>query len=429
MIATFRNRNFSLLWLAGLISLMGNWILIAALPFHIYAVTGSALATSGWLMAYILPGVLFGSVAGVFVDRWDRRKIMIVVNLLQMGIIPLLLLAQSPEWIWIVYVVGFLESTLSQFFGPAESALLPLLVGEEHLLAANSLNTLNDNLARIIGPAVGGVILGIWGLQSVVFADALTYLLAALLIGMIGVGSAAKTAVKSKMVPSSSDIAPELSTSISLRAKFAAVWQEWRNGLRVVAQNRALINIFVVAGVALFSDAITSAVFVVFVQRNAGLGSTEFGWILTARGVGGVLGGILLAQVGKKLSNRQLASWGLIVVGVLSLGMLVKPTVIVLVTLTGLLGLPSVAWFAAMRTQMQQATVNEYRGRVFGAFGTTASLIMLISSGLAGATADWVGALTLLLIAGIISIVAGVLAWILFAESVEKMVVETAVTP
>ncbi|MCP5098303.1 MAG: MFS transporter, partial [Chloroflexi bacterium] len=102
MIATFRNRNFSLLWLAGLISLMGNWMLIAALPFHIYAVTGSALATSGWLISYILPGVLFGSVAGVFVDRWDRRKTMIIVNLLQMLIMPLLLIVQSPEWIWVV---------------------------------------------------------------------------------------------------------------------------------------------------------------------------------------------------------------------------------------------------------------------------------------------------------------------------------------
>ena len=141
---TFRNRNFSLLWLAGLVSLLGNWMLIAALPFHIYAVTGSALATSAWLMAYILPGVLFGSVAGVFVDRWDRRRTMLIVSVLQMLVMPFLLLVNSPEWIWIVYVVGFLESTLSQFFGPAESALLPNLVGEEHLVSANSLNALRS---------------------------------------------------------------------------------------------------------------------------------------------------------------------------------------------------------------------------------------------------------------------------------------------
>ena len=77
MLATLRNRNFSLLWTAGLISLIGNWMLIAAIPFHVYDVTGSALATSGWLIAYILPGIFFSSIAGVFVDRWDRRKTMI----------------------------------------------------------------------------------------------------------------------------------------------------------------------------------------------------------------------------------------------------------------------------------------------------------------------------------------------------------------
>ncbi|MCP4423608.1 MAG: MFS transporter, partial [Chloroflexi bacterium] len=113
MLATLRNRNFSLLWVAGLVSLIGNWILIAALPFHIYAVTGSALATSGWLMAYIVPGILFGSIAGVFVDRWDRRRTMIGASLLQAAVIPLLLLAQSAEWIWVVYLVAFIESSLS----------------------------------------------------------------------------------------------------------------------------------------------------------------------------------------------------------------------------------------------------------------------------------------------------------------------------
>jgi MFS family permease len=87
MMAIFRNRNFSLIWFAGLISIMGNWIIMVALPYHIYKVTGSALATSAWLMAYILPGVLFSSVAGVFVDRWDRKKTMVFTNFLQMLVI------------------------------------------------------------------------------------------------------------------------------------------------------------------------------------------------------------------------------------------------------------------------------------------------------------------------------------------------------
>ena len=406
MINTFRNRNFSLLWLAGFISLLGNWMLIAALPFHIYAVTGSALATSAWLMAYILPGVLFGSVAGVFVDRWDRRKTMIVTNLLQMLVLPFLLLVQSPEWIWVVYVVGFLESMISQFFIPAESALLPTLVDEELLVSANSLNALNDNLARIVGPAIGGVLLGIWGLSSVVLADALSYLLAALLIGLIGISSKVETVVE---------------TAVSARAKFMAVWQEWSAGLKFVARDRLLTNTFIVIGVALFADAILSAILVVFAQEVAGLDATQFGWVLTARGVGGLIGGLLIAQLGQKLSTRQLISWGLIATGAVMLVILIKPTVWVIVILTGLIGLPAMAWIVAIQTLLQQATSDAYRGRVFGAFGTTASLLMLIGSGLTGAMADVVGANILVLASAIIYIVSGGMAWPLLVKSTEQV--------
>ncbi len=409
MLTTFRNRNFSLLWLAGLISLLGNWMLIAALPFHIYAVTGSALATSGWLIAYILPGVLFSSVAGVFVDRWDRRKTMIVVNLLQMLVIPFLLIVQSPEWIWIVYVVGFFESTLSQFFGPAESALLPTLVEDDQLVSANSLNALNDNLARIIGPAIGGVLLGVWGLSSVVFADAISYLAAALLIVLIALPAA------------NNDPKPK-NPENGAGERFVTVWRDWIAGLKLVTRNRILVNIFVVASIALFADAIISAVLVVFVQGDAGLYATEFGWMLTARGVGGLLGGLLLAQIGQKLSNRQLASGGLFASGVLLIIMLAKPTVLVLVVTTGLVGIPSIAWIIALQTSLQQATTDSYRGRVFGAFGTTASLLMLVGSVIGGASADLVGGSTLVLAAAVISILAGLLAWVLFVKRVGEPV-------
>jgi Na+/melibiose symporter-like transporter len=123
MLQTLKHRNFALLWTGGLISLIGNWILIAAMPFHIYAVTDSALLTSAWLMAYIAPGVIFGSVAGVFVDRWDRKRTMVVASLMQAAILLVLLLAQTAETVWLIYVVAFIEATLAQFFSPAENAL------------------------------------------------------------------------------------------------------------------------------------------------------------------------------------------------------------------------------------------------------------------------------------------------------------------
>ena len=407
MMAIFRNRNFSLIWFAGLISIMGNWIIMVALPYHIYNVTGSALATSAWLMAYILPGVLFSSVAGVFVDRWDRKKTMIFTNLLQMLVILMLVLVKSPEYIWIVYVVGFIESTLSQFFSPAESALLPQLVDEEQLIQANSMNALNDNLGRIIGPAIGGVLLGVWGLNSIIIADAISYLLSAILIGFIVAPGVIGKVKASPMVESA-------------REKFTSIWVEWQAGLKVIFEDKILQNIFVISGIALFADGIMSALLVVFVQNDVGANATEFGWMMTARGVGGVIGGLLLGQLGSKLSNRQLISWGLVLMGALITVILLNPGVLLMVILSGLAGIPAIAWIAGLQTQLQQSTTDEYRGRIFGTFGTTISLLMLASSGLAGATADIFGAKILIFFAALISICAGFLAALTLQNSKEQ---------
>ncbi len=408
MIATLRNRNFSLLWTAGLISLIGNWMLIAALPFYIYKVTGSALATSGWLIAYILPGILFGSVAGVFVDRWDRRKTMMGVSLLQAAVIPLLLLVQLPEMIWIVYVVGFIESTLSYFFMPAESALLPTLVGEEHLISANSLNSLNDNLARITGPAIGGVLLGLFGLNSVILVDAVSYVLAGLLISLIMIPTGVKTTMTQKATQTA-------------KAKFIEVWQELAAGLKVIKQSRVLTGAFIVVGIALFGDAIMSAVMVVFVQEVMDLGADGFGWILTARGVGGLLGGLLVAQLGQRFSTTQLVTGGLILSGFIILIIVNIPTIYVAVPLMILAGVPLIAWIVSLQTIFQQATADEYRGRVFGAFGTVSALLMTVGAMMAGGITDVIGSAILMLVGSLIYIFSGLLGWALLRNPVKQL--------
>ncbi|MCP4423610.1 MAG: MFS transporter [Chloroflexi bacterium] len=408
MLATLRNRNFSLLWVAGLVSLIGNWILIAALPFHIYAVTGSALATSGWLMAYIVPGILFGSIAGVFVDRWDRRRTMIGASLLQAAVIPLLLLAQSAEWIWVVYLVAFIESSLSQFFSPAENALLPTLVGEEHLISANSLNSLNDNLARLVGPAIGGALLGLVGFGSVIVADAISYLLAAVLILLVHAPTAV-TAVAAELAPDSA------------ASQWIKTWREWLAGLKLIVQDQLLSRTFLVMGIALFGDAIFSAVMVVFAQEYVGLNALQFSWVLIARGIGGLIGGLLLGKMGKKVSFAQLITWGLIVVGVVMLAMIRFPSLYVMLPLTGLVGIPSIAWYVSIQTVLQQGTEDAYRGRVFGALGTTISILMLISSGLAGILTDQLGSAILVAAAAGFSILAGIAAGWLLTKPVQNM--------
>jgi len=114
-----RRRNFALLWIGGLTSGVGSAMLFIALPFYVYARTHSALATGAMFIAEMAPAVLLGSAAGVFVDRWDRRRTMIVADLARAALLLLLLAADTRDRLWIIYAVACAESALSQFFTPA----------------------------------------------------------------------------------------------------------------------------------------------------------------------------------------------------------------------------------------------------------------------------------------------------------------------
>lgn len=407
MLKTLKNKNFALLWTGGLISMIGNWVLLAALPFHVYALTGSALATSGLLMAYIAPGIVFGSVAGVFVDRWDRKRTMVLTSLMQAVIMLGLTAVRSADMVWFIYLITFAEATLSQFFRPAENALLPLLVGEEHLMAANSLNALNDNLARLVGPAVGGALLGLVGFYSVAIVDAATYLLAGLLIALVSAPKREAVAV----------------AETAVTARWLQVWRDWVAGLKLVRGNRILASTFLIIGIAMFGDAIISAILVVFVQVDMGLSAVEFGWMMTARGIGGLIGGLLIAQMNQKFTATQLMTWGLFISGALLLVVVNIPILAVALPILTILGVAAIAWIVSIQTTLQTNTGDAFRGRVFGAFGTTTTLLMFVGSALSGLLADQVGAVPLMNGAALIYVVSGLLAAALFA----KLVTQTAV--
>ena len=118
MLATLRQRNFALLWVAGLVSVAGDYALVTALPLHAYALTGSAVATGAVFAAALLPRVVLGSIAGVFVDRWDRQRTMVTADLLRaIALLPLLAVG-SADLLWLLYLVRLVTGTLSLFSIP-----------------------------------------------------------------------------------------------------------------------------------------------------------------------------------------------------------------------------------------------------------------------------------------------------------------------
>jgi MFS family permease len=398
VIATLRQRNFALLWLGGLISLIGDWALLVGLPIYIFLLTRSVLATSILLLAERVPGVLLGSVAGVFVDRWDRKRTMVIANLLlALGLLPLLL-ARTADLVWIVYAVALAESCVQQFFTPAESALLPALVGKEHLVAANSLNSVSANLARLVGPALGGVVAGLLGLTGIVLVDAASFLIAGVLIALItiAVGPAA---------------APDARAASTDAGGIIWVWREWVAGLRAILSDRTLSVLLGVAAFTALGEGVFGVLFPVFVSRVLHGGAPQIGELMSAQAVGGLLGGLLVGMAGRRVMSRWSIGLCGTAFGLIDLAIFNSPAFFPVFWLSvGLfvaVGIPGIGMLAGVQSLAQATAPADYRGRVFGAYGALAGLLGLIGTVIAGTVTDQFGVVPVLNIQGVGYVLAG----------------------
>jgi predicted MFS family arabinose efflux permease len=401
VLATLRQRNFALLWTAGFVSLAGDWALWTLLQFYVYDRTGSTVASALMLVMSIAPAVLFGSVAGVFVDRWDRRRTMIVVNLLQTVLMPALILGGRDGWLWVVYVVAFLESTLAQFMSPAESALLPTLVAEDRLVTANALNQLNDNIARIVGPSIGGVLAATGGLTAVTLFDSASFLGAAALISLL------VTPRAPKRVPT---IGVEDETSAYL-----GVWREWREGLSAIRSSQLLRSLFAIAAVATFADTILSVSLAPFIKDVVDGGAASFGALLSVRGISGIIGGLVIARIGPRIVPARLVAGGLVAVGIAIAVMAAFPSLPLVYVLIVVVGPAIVGSITGQQTLLQEGTADRLRGRVFGAFGTSSAAMGIAGTILAGFLAEAIGIIPVLGTSAALYATAGLVAFALLS--------------
>jgi len=401
MFAILRNRDFGLLWLAGLVSLAGSRALIIALPLHIYRLTDSTLATAAALAASFLPGILIGSIAGVFVDRWDRKTTMVVANIAQAAV--LLPVLAAPDNLVLLYAVAAALGTIGLFFSPAESAFLPTLVGKEKLVAANAMNAFNDNLAMLIGPAIGALLYAEVGFASAAIFDAATFVGSAILISMIAADGRPERA-------------PEAVTGGSPMARVAA---DWRAGMRVVRRNQSLIVLLA----ALTLSGIANGVFMTLglaplVLDVLGGTPAQVGWLATAQAVGGITAGLIVVRIGHRFTKRWLLGGGMIGLGIADLGSFNAhriaaagtPSVGVAMGWMVVAGFPAVASVTGRQSLVQEQTTDAYRGRVFGTLSSAHGLALLVGFAAGGVLGDAIGLVPVLSASAGVRVLGGLVA-------------------
>jgi len=391
MLRILRQRNFALLWTGGLISMTGDWVLIVGLPVEIYRRTGSTLATAGMVLAFLVPSIALGSVAGVFVDRWDRRRLMIVVDvLLALGLLPLL--AVDALGIWVAYVVLVLSSSLEQLFQPAQIALLPNLLegSEDQLVTANALSGMNRHLSRIVGPAIGGVAVAAGGLPAIALIDAASFMLSAVLI----------TAIRTRRSRPHRE-PPLEQAALSAWERLA---HEWREGLGVVVEHpvlRALLVFFVITRIG---EGLTMTLFVPWTTDALHSDAAGYGWLLSTQAVGGLAGAVVIGRLGPRVNPMQLLIGGALAFGLIDLVLFTYPVLFPFIgpALVGMVivGVPGAAMMAGVATLQQTQTADRHRGRVIGAIGAVGALGSLVGAIGAGLLGEVVPVIPLLIVQG-----------------------------
>jgi MFS family permease len=404
MLAALRQRNFAYLWFGQLISLIGDWVLLVALPFYVYSLTGSTLATGIMFIVQTIPSIFLGSVAGVFVDRWNRRRTMLIAELAQAIILVPLFLVHSQQWIWLVYIFAFVESTISQFFIPAKNAIIPNLVDEEHLLAANSLNSMSQELTRLVGPLLGGLLLGLLGMNSVIVVDSVSFLISAGMIALIS------------LPPNANQ--PQIQKEANhVRANIGKVWREWVEGLQLVRKQQLITGIFVVMGVSMVGEGIILVILAAYVKQIIHGNALVLGWLMTAQAIGGIAGSLIIVQLSKVLHPRRLIPISALILGSLILVIANTPVLSVVLPVIALCGVAIIGFFVSMITLLQSNVIDEYRGRIFGALNTVQAIAMLLGMILASGLGDRIGIIPMIEFDAGFNILAGILAFFMIRNT------------
>ncbi|MCB0190730.1 MAG: MFS transporter [Anaerolineae bacterium] len=345
------NRDFRYLWFSQVISMLGDWFNLIASASLVADLSGSkGLAIGGLFIARLLPPFVLGPVAGVLADRFDRRKILIISDLLRAGVVLGFLFVRSERDIWLIYVLTLLQLSISAFFEPARSAVLPGLVHRRDLITANALSGATWSSMLALGAATGGLITALLGVTSAFIIDAATYLVSAYLITRI--------AFPSKIMEG------EATTSTE------AGWQSFIEGLNYLRERPEVLAITLLKASSAIAFGAIEIVQVSFAEEFfplAGNSSATLGLIYFVVGLGTGLGPIVAQHFSKDrlwpMYYAILIAYGVMFLGCLLLGWAPTLTIVLMGTFIRTVG-TGINWVYSS-SLIQMSVPDNFLGRIF----------------------------------------------------------------
>jgi DHA3 family macrolide efflux protein-like MFS transporter len=371
----WRNRNFDVMVASIFISRAGDTFTFLALAIQVDSLFSdpkqSAGALASVLIAFALPQLVVGLFAGTLVDRWDRRRTMVAADLARAALIPGFLFLHSPADIPWAMALAFAVSSFSAFYYPARTALLPALVPDDELMQANSWMQVGETLSRLAGPILAGVVIGAWGSHPAFLVDSASFVGSALFLAAIR-GVKTREAV---------DTSSNLSSAVD----------DLRAGVRYAMGSRLLQGITLGLVLALLGIGGVDVLIVPFTRFAFNAAPEALGVLMTAQGVGMVVGGLLAGVLARKLSPLVISVSTMLVLGVAVAAFGMAPTYLAGLLILPWAGLALAPLNASLQTLLQQGVPGNMLGRAGALTEMASTTAQLVSMGGAGGMAALVG--------------------------------------
>ena len=392
--AAFRHHNYRLFFLGQLVSVIGTWMQTVAIGWLVYDLSNSALVLGLILFLGGVPVTLFTLWGGALADRIDKRRVVITTELAAMFLALVLaaLVYFDLIQIWHVALIVFLDGITNAFDIPTRQSFVVEMVGKEDLTNAIALNSSLFNGARVFGPALAGMLIGVIGIAGCFFLNSLSYLAVV----------SAYLAMRMPRAPEPRPLKP--------------MWHETVEALQYVWSHRILRAVMILVAIVSLFGWPYSVLLPVFARDILHANVGQYGFLVAANGVGALLGALALASLGDSPHKRRLVYWSLVgfcvMLGLFALSKVYWISAAVL----GGAGFFMILFFATANSVVQMRVPDELRGRVMGIYSLAFLGLTPFGSLLAGALARSTSAAFTVLLGSGICVAAGLAAmWIMRA--------------
>ncbi len=397
----FHNHDFRLLWIGQLLSQVGDQCLLIAAITLIANLSQSPLALLIPAIAMALPQLAFGLVGGVMADRWNRKIVMIGSDVSRALIVLSIILVNSAQQLWILYLSAAGLALMGVFFYPARNAVIPNIVPASLLLAANGLIQGSYIIALIVGPVIAGAAVDLWAPLAIIFESA-SFLTSAIFIAVMNI--------------------PQTASEQSRSTAKNGVWEDIKVGLDFIRYNRALRQVLIITAIATLGIGAIVLLAIPHLKAQVGAGGLEYGLAMSMLGLGSVMGGLMVNRLSRRLSTSTLVGGMLVLAGIAIVAFAFAPNYVVVLVSIAVIGLCVVMARGALDTISQALAPDEVRGRVQSAVNLLVVASTAMAEGCAALLGSLIGVQTIFVAAGVVTALTGVAAIFVLRSAAARLV-------